>query len=362
MKKIKIVHIDSEKTWRGGQKQVLELVKGLNAKGYENTIVCKKDSELARRASNAGINILTLPMKSEFDFFSAWELRKYVRSKKINIIHAHSSHAHTIGLIASFRLKTCKLVITRRVDFHLDNFLSRKIKYGTNVDKIISVSDAIKRVLVEDGIDPGKIITVRSGFVPDILGCAQKDNFFRKSIGISDDKIVVSTVAALAPHKAHNILLKAASIVAKKTKDVVFLLAGEGEMRKQLEMSIKNLGLHDTFHLVGFVENVEKVYSSSDIFAISSEEEGLCTSLFDAMYFGLPIVATSAGGIPEIVHDKLNGFIVPVNDFESFADRILILANNAGKRKKMGEKASEVLACNSIENTIDKTIEVYLGL
>jgi L-malate glycosyltransferase len=362
LKKFKIVHLDSEMTWRGGQKQVLGLVRGLNARGYDNTIICRKDSELAKRAINAGVKVLTLPMKSELDLLSAWELRRYIKSESINIVHAHSAHAHSVGMIAAASVKGCRFVVTRRVDFHLNNFFSKKIKYGLKVDKILCVSDAIKRILIDDGINPRKLITVRSGFVPGVLGSPLKNMELRRSLGIDDKSIVVSTVAALAPHKALHVLVKAASLVAKKRDDVVFLVAGEGEMRLCLEADIKNLGLKGIFHLLGFVDDVETIYSSSDIFAISSEEEGLCTSLFDAMYFRLPIVATSAGGIPEIVLDEVNGYIVPVNDSESFAKRILTLAEDNCKREKMGLKALEVLEANSIDKTVEKTIEVYNGL
>ena len=113
---------------------------------------------------------------------------------------------------------------------------------------------------------------------------------------------------------------------------------------------------------VGFVKNIGTVYRTTDIFALSSEEEGLCTSILDAMYFGLPIVATSAGGIPELVQDSINGFIVPVHDYMLFAERLYLLIEAPDRRNKMGLRSSDILKQNTIENTIIKTFDVYSEL
>ena len=101
------------------------------------------------------------------------------------------------------------------------------------------------------------------------------------------------------------------------------------------------------------------MYRASDIFALSSEEEGLCTSILDAMYFGLPIVATSAGGIPELVHDGINGLIVPVNNYMLFAERLNVLIEDRDRRKTMGLRSSGILEQNTVQQTIEKTLSVY---
>jgi glycosyltransferase involved in cell wall biosynthesis len=236
------------------------------------------------------------------------------------------------------------------------------IKYSNRVHKIIAVSDAIRRILIEDGIDPDHIVTIRSGFVPGRFEKKENTIDLREKLGFSNDTAVICTVAALAPHKAHQILLKAAWIVIQKYPDVKFIFAGEGETRPSIERNIANLGLEKSVILLGFVEDVGAVYRASDIFALSSEEEGLCTSILDAMYFGLPIVATRAGGIPELVRDGINGFIVPVNDHVSFAERLNVLIEDKNKGKIMGLRSSEVLEQNTIQNTIEKTLAVYREL
>ncbi len=362
MKNLIIAHIDSHTSWRGGQKQVIELIKGLNKLGQKNVLFCKPSSEIAKRAEEIRIEVIKLPLKGEWDIISALKLRSFIKKEKVDIIHTHTSHAHTIAIIALLGIDTCKLVVSRRVDFHIHNYFSKKYKYGTFVNKIIAVSNAIKRILIEDGIDPELLVTIKSGFVQGEFERSDKNSSLRKQLGFSENTVVVSTVAALAPHKAHYVLLKAANVVLKKYPNVKFLFAGEGKMKSIITKDINSLGLGESVTLLGFVEDIGTVYRATDIFAISSEEEGLCTSVLDAMYFGLPIVATSAGGIPELVQDGINGFIVPVHDHLLFAERLNLLIETPDRRKKMGLRSSDILKQNTIENTIIKTFDVYSEL
>lgn len=362
MKNLKIAHIDTQLTWRGGERQALELIKGLNARNQINVLFCKPDCDLSSRAEEAGISVIHLPLRGEWDVLSALKIRSFIKQNEIDIVHAHTSHAHMIGLMAVKGIRSCRFVVSRRVDFHLNNFLSRKIKYGPGVDRIITVSDAIKRILLEDGIDSKRVVTVRSGFVTGEFSSSSGSDDIRERYGIPEDAVVIVTVAALAPHKALHDLIKAAHRVLKKHSNVYFLIAGEGELKDSLEKNISSLKLEKSVILLGFIKDIASVYKAAAIFAMSSREEGLCTSILDAMYFGLPIVATSAGGIPELVQDGVNGLIVPVGDHVQFADKLSLLIESQDRRVKMGARSREILEQNKIEQTIEKTLLVYRSL
>jgi len=370
MEELNIAHIDTHTYWRGGQRQVIELIKGLNKLHLKNVLFCRSDSKVSERAQEVGIKVIHIPLAGEWDIYSSLKIRSYIVRERINIVHAHSSHAHTLGLMALVKIDTCKLVVSRRVDFHINNFISRKFKYGPSVDKIITVSDAIRRILIEDGVDQERLVTIRSGFVEEefVRGDSSSLRYnavnknLRSELGFSNDNVVIATVAALAPHKAHNVLLKAASLVVKKHPNVKFLLAGEGELKDTITKNIYNLGLENFVILLGYIKDIGSVYKAADIFALSSCEDGLCTSLFDAMYFELPIVETNAGGIPELVSDGINGLIVPVEDYELFAEKLNLLIENPDRRKKMGDRSSDILEQNRMEKTIEKTLQVYKKL
>lgn len=359
MNEMRITHIDTHLSWRGGQRQVLELIRGLNGQGHINTLICKTGSEISRRAGECGIHVVHIPMRGEWDIASVLKIRSFIKKGRIHITHVHTSHAHFLAVMALWKLDTCKLIVARRVDFHVHNYLSRKFKYGSRVDKIITVSDAVKRILIEDGIDPDILVTIRSGFIVEEFADNKNNINLRAKLGLSENTVVIASVAALAPHKDHYVLLKAAYYVVQKHPETVFLLAGEGELQEKIKKDIHSLGLDKSVLLLGFIEEIGSVYDAADIFALSSREEALCSSLLDAMYFKLPVVATSAGGVPELIQDNVNGFIVPVGDYDSFADRLNRLIENAETRKKMGSRSSAILNNNTIKHTIDKTIEVY---
>lgn len=358
MSGLTVAHLNDSLTWRGGERQVLELMKGLKVRGVDNLLICRPESEISRRAGEHGIDTVHLPLLGEWDIASAYRIRTILAERGVRILHAHTAHAHTLGLLALTGNRSCRLVVSRRVDFHLHGFVSRRWKYGRGVDRFITVSDAIGRVLMEDGVDPGRVVTVRSGFIPNEYDGDEGPDL-RKELGIPEDAPVIVTVAALAPHKAHCVLLKAAHLVIRDHPEAHFLLAGEGEMRTEIERLIQNLGLRSHVTLLGFRRDLGPVYRAADIFAISSSEEGLCSSLLDAMYFHLPVVATRAGGIPELVSDGLNGYIVPVNDHISFADRLSALVGQKELRQRMGMRSAPVLERNSIAHTVEKTLDVY---
>ncbi len=356
---MRIAHIDTQMSWRGGERQALELIKGLNNRGVENILVCKPGSEIGVRAAKVGINVVYMPLRGEWDVFSAMQLHNMLKHEKISLVHAHTSHAHTLAWFAVHGLDNCRLIVSRRVDFHIKSYFSKTFKYGPHVDRILTVSDAIRRVLIEDGIEESRVTTVRSGFVSGQFDDNADVRDLRAELGISKDAVVIVNVAALAPHKSQTDLLKAAAIVVQKHPDVRFLIAGEGELRKTLEKNSNSLGLGDSVIFLGFIKDIEAVFKAADIFAMSSSEEGLGTSILDAMYFNLPIVTTNAGGIPEIVLDGINGLIVPVADFEQLADKVCQLIEDPARREKMGKRSADILHDNTIDNTIDKTLGVY---
>lgn len=358
---LRVAHLNDALSWRGGERQSLELMKGLRDRGAEPLLICRAGSEIGRRARSCGIETAVLPLLGEWDLFSALRIRRLIIRRNAAILHTHTAHAHALGLMALTGNRDCRLVVSRRVDFHLRGGIGRSWKYGRGVDRFIAVSDAIRNVLIEDGVDPARVVTVRSGFIPDEFRDGGGENL-RERLGIPADAVVVVTVAALAPHKAHGVLLRAAARVARKHPGVRFLLAGEGETRPEIERDIRELGLEGVVILLGFVRDIGAVYRAADVFAISSSEEGLCSSLLDAMHFRLPVVATRAGGIPELISDGVNGFVVPVGDHVSLAERLCLLVEQDALRREMGAASVPVLERNAISRTVEQTLDVYREL
>ena len=137
MKTLFIAHIDTETSWRGGQRQVVELIKGLNKLGQKNVLFCKPSSEIAQKTDETVIDIIKLPLKGEWDIISAFKLRSYIKKYNVDIVHAHTSHAHAVAQMALTGVSACRLVVSRRVDFHVNNYFSKKFKYGKELIKLL---------------------------------------------------------------------------------------------------------------------------------------------------------------------------------------------------------------------------------
>jgi glycosyltransferase involved in cell wall biosynthesis len=171
---------------------------------------------------------------------------------------------------------------------------------------------------------------------------------------------VVGNVAALVPHKGQHYLIESAALVVKQVPDVRFVILGEGELREQLEREIRHKHLERHVFLAGFRSNPIELTKSFDVFALSSVTEGLCTALVDAMAASRPAVATTAGGIPEVVVDGETGFLVPPKEPEAMADRIVRLLKDPALRQRMGEAGlARARARFTVDRMVEETNAVY---
>ena len=158
------LHIDTARTWRGGQNQVLVTVMGMRAAGHRAMLVAHADGELRRRADE-GLDFLPLAPRTEMDLSAAWRLSRAIKQLRPDIIHAHDPHAVAMAALAlsmSTQPKRAKLVAARRVDFRLKGNALSRWKYD-QVDRFICASDAIRKILLADGVAPSRAVTVHEG-------------------------------------------------------------------------------------------------------------------------------------------------------------------------------------------------------
>ena len=201
------------------------------------------------------------------------------------------------------------LVASRRVDFHIRGNTLSRWKYR-QVDCFVCASDAIRQMLIGDGIPEERTVTVHEGIDLGRVDAAPRARP-HEEFWLPHEAPIVGNVAALVPHKGQRYLIDAAVQVVRQVPDARFLIAGEGELRPSLEKQIKDARLEKHVILAGFRPDVLSLHKSFDLFVLSSTTEGLGTSLLDAMACGKPIVATAAGGIPEVVEDGVTGLLVP---------------------------------------------------
>jgi glycosyltransferase involved in cell wall biosynthesis len=354
------LHIDTAKTWRGGQNQVLLTVLGLRALGHRSMLVAHAAGELRVRAKE-GLDLVPLAPMTEMDLGAAWKLSRLIKQLRPDVIHAHDPHGVAMAALAlsmSTQLDKPPLVAARRVDFHMKGNALSRWKYR-QVDCFICASAAIRDMIVADGVPGSRVFVVHEGIDLGHVEAAPPANLHAE-LWLPHHAPIVGNVAALVPHKGQRHLIEAAVLVLKKIPDARFVIAGEGELREALERQIKEHHLEKHVFLVGFRPDVLSVHKAFDIFVMSSVTEGLGTSLLDAMACGKPIVATTAGGMPEVVRDGETGLLVPPRDHEAMATAIVKLLTDEPMRRTMGATGeARVQEHFSAERMVQDTLAVY---
>ncbi len=357
------LHIDTARTWRGGQNQVLLTVNGLRAIGQRAALVAHPGGELRRRAAE-GLELVPLAPRTEVDLTAAWRLARVLKRLRPDVVHAHDPHGVAIAALALPMAGASiapPIVASRRVDFHLKGHSFSRWKYR-QVDCFIAASDAIRQMLLADGVPPARAVTVHEGIDLEHVQAAPAVNI-HEAFWLPHQAPVVGNVAALVPHKGHRYLIDAARLVVQTIPDTRFVILGEGELRESLERQVREHRLEKHVFLPGFRTDVLGCIKSFDVFAMSSVTEGLGTSLLDAMACSRAIVATRTGGIPEVVADGETGLLVPPRDDRALAGAIVRLLQDDGARAAMGRAGlARVNERFSLERMIAGTAAVYARL
>jgi glycosyltransferase involved in cell wall biosynthesis len=354
------LHIDTARTWRGGQNQVLLSVLGLRAAGHRALLVVHPEGELRRRAAE-GLDLVPLAPRTEADFSAGWRLSRLLRRERPDILHAHDPHAVAMASLALSmdpRSAQPPLVASRRVDFDLKGNAFSRWKYR-QVRCFICASEAIRRILLEGGIEPHRTVTVHEGIdIAHVDATPAAD--IHTELWLPHHAPVVGNIAALVPHKGQRDLVDAAAMVVREVPDARFVILGDGELRASLEHQVRALNLEKHVFLAGFRPDALAVLKSFDLFVLSSVTEGLGTSLLDAMACEKPVVATRVGGIPEVVTDQETGFLVGPRDPGALARAIVRLLRSEPLRRAFGQAGrTRVLARFTVERMVRETLGVY---
>ena len=315
---MRILQVDSGREWRGGQHQVWLLCRALGHEpDTEQVLVTQRESELAQRVAAAGIRVHGTSWDIGLDPRAWWHLRRTIAAFQPDVIHAHDSHALTLAATVTMGgLGRRTVVATRRVEFHVSRFGAWR-----RPDRVIAISEAVKRALVADGIAPDSVVVVHDGIdVAEVRRAATPPLEIRRQLSIPQAAPLAVNAAALTGEKDHRTLIRAAHYARARRPDLHWIIAGEGKLRDPLTAEIERLGLRDRVHLVGHVDRVDALIAEASVFVLSSRSEGLGSVLLHALALGRPVVATRAGGIPEILPPDV---LVPVEAAEALAQKVV---------------------------------------
>ena len=325
---MKIVHINLERGWYGGERQTYYLMQGLRNLGHTSVAIARKDDLFAQRVSKDGFAV------------SAVRKPYFIHGHLLcncDVIHAHEARGLQLAVLWKIFHK-CPIIYTRRVDYYPGRHFITRLKYR-EIDRLVAISSTIQSMMIQWGVPSDKIRLIHSSVF------FQKDSPSNTTEELRQrfqGKKVIGCIASLVRHKDHYTLLQAADIIRRYRDDVIFLLIGEGVLRGELERKVMDLGLKNIL-FEGYQDNPYQYFPIFDIFTLSSREEGLGSSILDAFLYRVPVVATAAGGIPDLIKDGETGVLVPIENPHLLAQGLLRILDDVTLRTRCIEKAYALL-------------------
>jgi glycosyltransferase involved in cell wall biosynthesis len=354
---MRVLYVDLEREWRGGQSQALLTVRGLRALGHDAQLLCVRDSPLARRAEAAGIPLHDVGRRAR-RAAAAFLLRKLLSQQNFEVLHANEPHALTSAWLAGAH-KSVPVLISRRVAYPLSRGALAQRRYQI-ARRIVAISRFVANSVLNSGLSPEKVRIVYEGVeVPSAVTPEVRERA-RRRWGVGENEILLGCVGYLLPEKGQEIAVRALSRVRVKIPGARLLLAGNGPCQAGLESLARQHGLSDAVIFAGFVEDVPQVYAALDVFVFPSLAEPLGTSLLAAMAWGLPVLAVGSGGVPEYVEDGDNGLLVTRPDAGLFSAGMLRLLSEPEFAKRLGAAAREAIQERfTADHMVESTIRVY---
>lgn len=355
----------------GGEQVFLNIARNIDREQYNPSVILLKKGWLYDQLSQDDIKITIISSQRSWDLSFLYRLIKSCRQQKIDVIHSHFTGANLYASLAGSILRI-PVVVT----FHNELILPwwscsySKFKHfliRNFASRIVMVAEFMKKDYVNIAkYPPNKLLTIYNGIDLDRDKVDIDSTALRKELGLRDDDLLVGHVANLRPPKGHEYLIRAAKLICEILPNVKFLLVGEDNrenLKGDIEKQIYDLNLNENVKLLGYRADVPELLRLIDVFVLPSISEGHPLSVIEAMAASRPIVATNVGGLPEIVEDGLNGYLVKSENPSALAEKILVLLKNKNLREQMGKMGRKTVEENfSIKTMIDNYQNLYREL
>jgi len=362
MRSLRVLGVDPELGFAGGETQVLGLTLGLLRAGHHAELACDPRGLLWERARREHIECRPLAIRNALDFAAGMRLRNLLTHSHYDVVHFHTSRAHSMAPFA--RGLAGALVVTRRMDYR-PNRLFAPYLYNRAVDAVAAISSRVADSLNEAGVARDHVRIIPSGVDCERFQAATpaEREAARVATGVAPDDFLIGTVGMLEERKGHRYLIEAIAILNRTLRGSVRIkcaIAGDGAMHAELAQFAGQSGIaRDTFFL-GMIGDARRLLDAIDIFVFPSLSEGLGVALLEAMACGLPVIASRVGGIVDIVEDGVTGLLVRPRDAQSIADAITALIDDPPRRRRIADAARKRVVENFSMNAMTRnTIDLY---
>jgi glycosyltransferase involved in cell wall biosynthesis len=365
---VKILIVDLDTEWRGGQNQALLMLEGFNERHHIAELLSPEGSALGERAAARGVTVHSVSRRTT-RISAAIKIAELLRStnpdpelhsedRKFALVHANEAHAVTSAWLARAHRRV-PLLVSRRVGFPLkgDNFARARYRAAT---RILPISEWVAGILVKSGIPQEQMTVVYEGVEVSRLPSPQIRHAARTRWGITDDSLLIGCVGVLLPDKGQDALIRAFATLRAEFPAAKLLLVGDGPDKPRLTQLAAKLNVTDAVNFAGFVSAMESVYPALDLFAFPSRFEGLGTSLLSAMSYAIPSVAFRTCAFPEIIEHGRSGLLAELNNDTSLANSMSAILRNPEIALQIGRAARQRIDQKfSASKMVDSMLTVY---
>lgn len=330
-----VLHSESSLGWGGQENRTLHECLGLKRLGARPIIICKPDSKLREKAASNGLDVRTHKMRSNRDLSALLFALRLIKQERVDVVSTHSGDDSLLLSIAG-RLSSARPVIVRTR--HLALPITSKMSYSLLPHIVVTVSESVRRYLVDEkGINANRVVSIPTGVDLERFDPCKTPDTLRSELGLGKEIPIVGTVAILRRKKGHHVLLDAIPRVRKAFPSAVFVFAGDGPQRPNIEERIKSLGIGNGVRLLGLRKDVPTVLRGIDLFVLPTLQEALGTSILEAAAMKKAVIASDVGGVSEAVINDVTGLLVEPEDASSLAGAIINLLNDREKTARMGD-------------------------
>ena len=337
---IRVAFIDKQRSWTGQTKRTLLILNALDRRSFERIAICQPGSVLGKKLNSLNIPVFEVRMDGIRQFPAIIKVKRILQDHKIDIVDTHGYRDHIISILAARLAGTKAILRTKHNTVPLKSGVFSRFIYNTLTTKVIAISEHIRQVLIDSGMHPENISTIRSSIDVEKFSPCAKSGKILQEFDLTEHTQVVGMVARIHQSKGIDYLLRAITLTADAGVDRKFLIVGKG--REKLAGRLKELNIEEHVIAPGYREDVPEILSVVDVFVLPSLREGLGTAILEAMAMGKPVISTRVGGIPEAVQHGINGLLVPPADAPALAAAIRELLAEKEKRLAMGQQSRKI--------------------
>ena len=358
MRNLRIVHSEAATSFGGQEGRIFKEMTAMRARGHHLEAICQPKALLAERLSDAGFTVHKIEMDGPVNYLKGVAaVRGILKEGRFDVLNTHSRRDTVIAAVGA-RLAGTPLIVRTR---HLSNKVGSLWSYTCLPHRVTTVSDHVRKHLIERGVPANKVATVYS---PIVLTPPVEHSTLRDELGLAEDDIVVGCVAVMRATKGHKDLIDAMAplMASRPTLHLVFV-GGGSPVFEQTQDYVAELGLQDRIHLMGMCRDVPNLLAGFDLFALATQQEASGTVYVEAQASGLPVIGTDVGGVSEMLRNGDTGILVPPKDPQALTDALARLIDDPALRRRMGEAGRKMVweeAVFSPARLAETTEAVYL--